>query len=148
MVTVSIFTLRDVMRKVQAMFEILSHGTRHSDPHTDEEINRLMDYLQLDKIQEFRRNREGNNEVEAVSDLMTEGAAYTETAKAFCNFKTDTRIAHNQGITTDARDENGVAGNGGEGGSDSEGECEQVAEGESEDDCDERDVGTVNADSG
>lgn len=56
MVTICIFMLRDVMRKVQRMYDIPSHGTRHTNPNEKEELKRLMEYLAEDKLQEFKRN--------------------------------------------------------------------------------------------
>lgn len=50
-----------------------------------------MDYLADDKLQEFKLNREGNDEIEPVSDLMISGAAYGDTAKAYRNFKSEHR---------------------------------------------------------
>lgn len=50
-----------------------------------------MDYLAEDKLQEFKLNREGNDEIEPVSDLMINGAAYGDTAKAYRNFKSEQR---------------------------------------------------------
>jgi len=112
MVTTCIFTLRDVMRKVQTMYGISSHGTRHTNPDDKQEIDRLLRYLQEDKVQEFCRNRDGNEEVEPVTDLMAEGAAYGDTAKAYRNFTKDGRTATNKGVpgAGDGADETGGSG--------------------------------------
>lgn len=76
MVTVCIFMLRDVMRKVQSMYGTSSHKTRHTNPNNKQEIDRLLDYLRADKIQEFQPQCEGNEEIAPVNDLMVKGAAY------------------------------------------------------------------------
>ncbi|KIO18611.1 hypothetical protein M407DRAFT_40834, partial [Tulasnella calospora MUT 4182] len=73
MVTVCIFMLRDVMQKVQCMYDIPSHGTRHTNPNEKEELKRLMDYFAEDKLQAFKLNRDGNSEIEPVLDLMIPG---------------------------------------------------------------------------
>lgn len=93
MVTICIFMLRDVMRKVQRMYDIPSHGTRHTNPNEKEELKRLMEYLAEDKLQEFKLNRDGNEDIEPVSDLMIQGAGYGDTAKAYRNFKSERRQA-------------------------------------------------------
>lgn len=121
MVTVCIFQLREVMRKVQAMYDIPSHGTRHTNPDDEKEVERLMDYLKSDKVQQFCRSREGNEETAPVADLMAEGWKYADTAKAFRNFKKDTRVAENHGVNGDGTTSSANAGAGA-----GEGEGEEV----------------------
>lgn len=134
MVTACIFTLREVMRKVQSMYGISSHGIRHTNPDDKEEIKRLTEYLRTDKVQEFCRNRDGNDEIAPVSDLMADGAAYGDTAKAYRNFTNDQRVARNLGVPESAGSgEPAVPA-----GTDAEGEAMPGIEGEEgEDDADE-----------
>lgn len=133
MVTVCIFQLREVMRKVQAMYDIPSHGTRHTNPDDEEEIQKLMDYLKNDKVQEFCKNREGNDEIASVTDLMAEGWKYADTAKAFRNFKKDTRVAENHGINGG---ENASTGDGSAGA-----EAGDEADVDGDDDAEDMDLG-------
>lgn len=96
-VSVCIFELRDLMRKVQGMYGISSHGTRHTSPDDRKDINALLEYLKDNKVQSFVKNRPGNDEITPVRDLMVEGAKYPDSAGAFKNFRQEVRKGVNKG---------------------------------------------------
>ncbi|KII90070.1 hypothetical protein PLICRDRAFT_108798 [Plicaturopsis crispa FD-325 SS-3] len=91
MVTVVIFTLRDVMRNAQSQFKIPHHGVSHSHPNAKVDIQTLRDWLEQHKLQSYVKNRDGKDEIMRVRDLMVTGAAYASTAKAFKNYRADKR---------------------------------------------------------
>lgn len=90
MVTVSIFTLRDVIRQVQQSYKIPFNSTSHTSPATDEDVKDIRDYLHDNKLQSYMPDREHNNQATPAHDLLAEGAAYANTACAFKNFCRDT----------------------------------------------------------
>src|ERR1700748_1714602 len=87
MVTRCIFTLRDLMMKVQNMFQIPSHGSRHTSPDDRKEVENLMTYFRENKLLEFVANRPGNDVVEPTRDLMVEGAKKANKPSALRNFQ-------------------------------------------------------------
>lgn len=97
MVTVSIFILRDVIRKVQESYKIPFNSTSHNSPATDEDVKDLRDYLRTHKLQTHMPDRDHNDKATPARDLLAEGAAYANTARAFKNFRRDTRKATNFG---------------------------------------------------
>lgn len=97
MVTVSIFTLRDVICQVQQSYKIPFNSTSHTSPATDEDVKDIRDYLHDNKLQSYMPDREHNNQATPARDLLAEGAAYANTARAFKNFRRDTRKAMNLG---------------------------------------------------
>jgi hypothetical protein len=97
MVTVSIFILRDVIRKVQQSYKIPFNSASHTSPSADEDIKDLRDYLRDNNLQTYSPNREHNDKATPARDLLAEGAMYANTARAFKNFRRDTRKATNLG---------------------------------------------------
>ena len=97
MVTVSIFTLRDVIRQVQVSYKIPFNSTTHTSPSTNEDVSDIRDYLERQTLQSYTPNRKGNEWATSARDLLSAGAAYANTAGAFNNFRRDTRQAVNHG---------------------------------------------------
>jgi hypothetical protein len=97
MVTVSIFTLRDVIRRVQDGYRIPFNSSTHTSPAANEDIADIRDYLQEQTLQSYTPNRKENKWATPARDLLSAGAAYANTAGAFNNFRRDTRNAVNHG---------------------------------------------------
>jgi hypothetical protein len=97
MVTVSIFTLRDVICQVQVSYKIPYNSTTHTSPSTNEDISDIRDYLEKQTLQSYTPNRKGNEWATSARDLLSAGAAYANTAGAFNNFRRDTCQAVNHG---------------------------------------------------
>ncbi|KAJ6563464.1 hypothetical protein B0H10DRAFT_2239438 [Mycena sp. CBHHK59/15] len=76
MISVSIFALRDVIRRVQLDYKIPHNGETHTNPSKTEDVRAVRDYLELHKLQSF---------------------SYANTARAFKTFRPDTRRAVNLG---------------------------------------------------
>jgi hypothetical protein len=75
------------MCKVQMMYQIPSHGERHSTPDDRKEIETLMTYIKENKLQQFVKNRDGNDVVIPTQDLLLEGGKHVNKANAFKSFK-------------------------------------------------------------
>ena len=97
MVTVSIFTLRDVIRQVQVSYKIPYNSTTHTSPSTNEDITDIRNYLKKQTLQSYTPNRKGNKWATPAQDLLSAGAAYANAAGAFNNFRCDTHQAVNHG---------------------------------------------------
>jgi hypothetical protein len=97
MVSVSIFALRDVIRRVQAQYKVPHNGTSHTSPSTRTDIEKLCKYLRTKELQCYRPKRENNQYATPARDLMAAGAEYANKAGAFKTFKRDTRKASNKG---------------------------------------------------
>ncbi|KAK7462875.1 hypothetical protein VKT23_007454 [Stygiomarasmius scandens] len=98
MISVCIYSLRDAMRKVQSSFNIPVYGTRHTIPDMSNEIRRIADKLQEEKIQEHISSRPANSEVEPVRDLLSEGSAYANKRTAFARYRENDSILENAGF--------------------------------------------------
>jgi hypothetical protein len=97
MVMVSIFILRDVIRKVQQSYNIPFNSTSHTSPSADKDIKDIQDYLRDNNLQTYSPNREHNGKATPARDLLAEGAMYANMARAFKNFWQDTHKATNLG---------------------------------------------------
>ena len=97
MVTVSIFTLCDVIRRVQDCYQIPYNSSTHTSPAADEDIADVRNYLQEQTLQSYTPDRKENKWATPSHDLLSAGAAYANTAGAFNNFRHDTRNAVNHG---------------------------------------------------
>jgi hypothetical protein len=102
MVTVSIFTLRDVIRRVQVQYQTPHNNDSHTSPSTVEDLKDLREYLETQKLQSFHPTREHNKYAIPARDLMAAGAAYANKSGAFKNFQCDTRKAVNKGVSEGA----------------------------------------------
>lgn len=100
MVSVSIFALRDVIRKVRNDFQTPGNTTYHTSPATTQDIRNLRLYLERENLQSYTPTRKGNDFATAARDLMIDGASYANTARAFNSFRADARKAENLGSTT------------------------------------------------
>lgn len=98
MVSVSIFTLRDVIRRMQIEFKIPYNGKSHTSPSTADDIHTLRCYLESHKLQEYHPERTGNKFATAARDLLSAGMEYTNKANAFKSFIRDSRKAVNKGV--------------------------------------------------
>ncbi|KAJ7729211.1 hypothetical protein B0H14DRAFT_3617620 [Mycena olivaceomarginata] len=65
-ITVCIFALRDAMKTVHAAFKIPDYGTKHTVPDMQNEILRVAEALQKDRIQELWFNRPWKDQVSLV----------------------------------------------------------------------------------
>jgi hypothetical protein len=97
MVTVSIFALRDVIRRVQEGYKIPFNSFSYTSPATNDDIKDICDHLRDNTLQSYTPERENNDKAVPVRDLLAEGAAYANTARAFKNFRRDNRKATNSG---------------------------------------------------
>jgi hypothetical protein len=86
MVTVSIFTLRDVIQRVQDGYRIPFNSSTHTSPAANEDIADIWDYLQEQTLQSYTPNRKENKWATPTRDLLSAGTAYANTAGAFNNF--------------------------------------------------------------
>ena len=87
MVSVSIFALRDVIRKVQKEYTTPFNSKSHTSPSTVKDLQTVCDYLKSERIQTYFPNRENNTDSIEARDLIQVGAAYANKATAFQNFK-------------------------------------------------------------
>ena len=98
MVSVSIFALRDVIRKVQSEFQTPFNSINHTSPSTAMDIQVLLDYLKSQRIQTYWPEREHGDDIMEARDLMAVGSEYPNKPAAFRNF-TYTKInATNSGV--------------------------------------------------
>jgi hypothetical protein len=97
MILVSIFALRDVIRKVQSDFKIPYNGISHTSPSIGEDIAKICEYLEQHELQSYKPERENNEYAIPVRDLIVAGATYNNTARPFKNFRADTRNTKNLG---------------------------------------------------
>lgn len=93
MVSVSIFALRDVIRKVQSEYQTPFNSMSHTSPSTASDISTLCQYLETQKIQTYTPKREHNEHTTPVRDLMADGAEYANKPSAFRNFRYTHRSA-------------------------------------------------------
>ena len=99
MVTVSIFTLCDVIRRVQDCYQIPYNSSTHTSPAADEDIADVRNYLQEQTLQLYTPDRKENKWAtpSCHRDLLSAGAAYANTAGAFNNCRCNTHHAVNYG---------------------------------------------------
>ena len=116
MVAVSIFTLRDVIQRVQGQYKTPTNGNHHTSPSTAEDLKYICDYLEQHKLQTFVPQHQHNKYTREAWDLMAEGAAYANKANAFWNFQRDSWKATNKGVAeaaphsdTESEDDNEYA---------------------------------------
>ncbi|KAF4621737.1 hypothetical protein D9613_012151 [Agrocybe pediades] len=101
MVSVSIFALRDVIRKVQKEFATPFNSSSHTNPSTSTDIRNLCRYLKDENIQTPTLRRPGNDDVSKARDLIQEGAMYADKPAAFRNFRDTKYKVINKGIPED-----------------------------------------------
>ena len=76
MVSVSIFALCDVIRKVQSEFQTPFNSINHTSPSTATDIQVLCDYLESQCIQTYWPEREHGNDTMEAHDLIAVGSEY------------------------------------------------------------------------
>ncbi|KAJ7061273.1 hypothetical protein C8F01DRAFT_1210307 [Mycena amicta] len=116
MISVSIFTLRDVIRQVQGDYNTPYNGMTHTSPSTNKDLAVLREYLEKQSIQTHTPHRAGNKQATPARDLMAEGVKYANGANPLREFRADRRKARNLGIpkakateqTSDSEDEIGL----------------------------------------
>ena len=97
MITVSIFTLPDVIQQVQVSYKILHNSTTHTSPAVDEDVAEICTYLESQTLQSYTPNHKENSQATPAQDLLSAGAVDTNTAAAFNNFQWDACNATNHG---------------------------------------------------
>ncbi|KAF7373970.1 hypothetical protein MSAN_00609500 [Mycena sanguinolenta] len=91
-ITVCIFALRDAMKTVHATFEIPDYGTKHTVPDMQNEIQRVAEALEKNRIQELWPRRPWKDQVVRARDLFEEGANYLNTRGAFSRYTAPTTL--------------------------------------------------------
>lgn len=98
----TIFTLRETMRKMQEAFGISKLGTKHTTPSTEKEVAALRTMLKEGRIQEWvGADRDDNRQVQEVRDLFAEGSYYVMKPSAFTKFRKSDHRAENVGRTNE-----------------------------------------------
>lgn len=92
-VSLCLWSLRSVLKRVGQQYEIPYNGTSHTSPASEKDMKNLMEHLQMYSIQTYTRGREFNDEIPEARDFLTNGGAYSNTPKAFSTFVRDTRKA-------------------------------------------------------
>lgn len=116
MVSVSIFALRDVIRKVRKEFVTPFNSSVHTNPSTSADIKIIRDYLRSQQLQEFLLSRENNDTAMECRDLYQGGADYANKPSAFRNFRYSKFKTTNHGVpeaevdVVEADDEEGLVG--------------------------------------
>ncbi|KZT27989.1 hypothetical protein NEOLEDRAFT_1154640 [Neolentinus lepideus HHB14362 ss-1] len=102
MITMSIFALRDVIRHVKTNYKTPHNGRTHTSPDATHDINTIRGYLQREKLQSYAPDRNGNSAAVPCRDLMAEGVAYSNTARAYKVFRQDATKVRNYGVSNDS----------------------------------------------
>ncbi|GBE83149.1 hypothetical protein SCP_0501960 [Sparassis crispa] len=87
MIAVSIFTLRDVIKRVQTSYKTPHNGKSHTSLDSHKEVSVLCEYLKEQSLQTFTPRRDQNDQAKAVRDLLLKGVAYANTAWAYTIFR-------------------------------------------------------------
>ncbi|KAF8058008.1 hypothetical protein FPV67DRAFT_540810 [Lyophyllum atratum] len=99
MVTVSIFALQDVIRRVQSEYKTPFNSASHTKPSTETDHDNYRKYLQGLSLLSYTPKRRDNQYAIPARELMGAGAQYANKPTAFRNF-TYTRVnATNSGVT-------------------------------------------------
>lgn len=86
MISISIFALRDIIRKVQSEYQTPFNSISHTSPSAETDVKTLRDYLECQKLQTYFPERENNQHATEARDLMAVGAEYANKPGAFKNF--------------------------------------------------------------
>jgi hypothetical protein len=86
MVSVCIFSLREVIRKMQKEFVTPFNSTSHTSPSTETDIKILRDYLETMCLQTYHPERENNSSATEARDLVQSGSEYANKLSAYRNF--------------------------------------------------------------
>ena len=98
MVSVCIFSLREVIRKMQKEFVTPFNSTSHISPPTEADIKVLRDYLEALCLQTYHPERENNSSATEARDLIQGGSEYANTPSAHRNFTYTKYIYKNGGL--------------------------------------------------
>ncbi|TDL27967.1 hypothetical protein BD410DRAFT_739310 [Rickenella mellea] len=100
MVSLSIYTLRDVIHNFQREYKTPHNGKSHTSPDARKDIDEVRNYLRDNTLQTYTPQRLHNDDTIPARNLFALGAAYSDTASAFKNFRFDNRQARNMGFAT------------------------------------------------
>ncbi|KAG6834995.1 hypothetical protein H0H93_005717 [Arthromyces matolae] len=95
MVTISIFALRDVIRKVQSEYNTPYNGTSHTSPCSKTDHANYSKYMKDHTLQSYTPTRPNNKYAIPARELIGVGAQYANKPSAFRNFRYDRRTAEN-----------------------------------------------------
>lgn len=98
MVSVCIFALRDVIRKMQKEFVTPFNSISHTSPSTETDIKTIRNYLETQRLQTYHPERENNSSATESRDLIEAGSEYANTPSAFRNFTHTGYSYHNHGV--------------------------------------------------
>lgn len=101
-VSLCLWSLRHVLKRVGRQYEVPYNGTSHSSPNTHTDMKNLRDYLRDHAIQTYTPGREFNDDTPEARDFIAKGGAYNNTPKAFSTFTRDTRKASYKQRSTSA----------------------------------------------
>lgn len=99
MISVSIFALRDVIRKVQSEYQTPFNSISHTSPSAETDIKTLRSYLEHQKLQTYFPECENNQHAMEARDLMAVGAEYANKPAAFKNFTYTKYKTTNNGLS-------------------------------------------------
>jgi hypothetical protein len=83
MVSVCIFALRDVIRKMQKEFVTPFNGILHTSLSTETDIKIIRDYIEALCLQTYQLERENNSYAIEGRDLIQLGSGYSNMPSAF-----------------------------------------------------------------
>lgn len=92
-ISLCLWSLRSVLTRVGDQYEARKNGTSHTSPDTRKDIDTLLEHLQQYSIQSYTPGRDFNDDTAEARNLFENGAAYSDTPRAFKNFIPDTRQA-------------------------------------------------------
>lgn len=86
MVSVCIFSLREVIQKMHKEFVTPFNSKSHTSPSTEADIKILRDYLEALSLQTYNPERQNNSSATEARDLIQGGSEYANTPSAYRNF--------------------------------------------------------------
>ena len=87
MVSICIFILHDVIRKMHQEFHTPFNSLAHNSPLTENDIKTLCNYLEAPHLQTYDPQHENNTSATEARDLIQSRSEYMNTPSAFRNFK-------------------------------------------------------------
>ncbi|KAH9484819.1 hypothetical protein JR316_0001721 [Psilocybe cubensis] len=87
MVSVCIFALRDVMRRMHKEYSTPFNSISHTTPTTATDIATLRTHLEAQSLQTYTPKRENNDDCVEARDLLQAGSEYANKPSAYHNFK-------------------------------------------------------------
>lgn len=102
MVSVSIFALRDVIRRVQSEYATPFNSISHTNPATQTDHQNYCKYLKDLTLQQYTPERDNNQYAMPARELMSAGAQYANKPSAFRNFRYTAPDTQNFGVAEGA----------------------------------------------